>query len=53
MKGYRTYIIAVLIGVASAAKYLGYLDETTFQMITGLLVGGGFATLRAAVPPTE
>lgn len=49
MSGYRTYIIATLVGLLAAAKFLGYVDEQTFQALFALLTGGGLATLRMAV----
>jgi len=48
LKGKRTYIIAVLIGVLSAAKFLGYVDEGSFEVFVALLTGGGIAALRAS-----
>ena len=48
LKGKKTYIIAGLIAVLSAAKYLGYVNEETFNLFTALLAGGGLATLRSA-----
>jgi len=48
LAGYRTYIIATLIGLLSAAHFLGYVDANTYQTFLGLLTGGGLAALRAA-----
>lgn len=50
LSGYKTYLCAVGIGVATAAKALGYLDEATYQAIVGFLGAGGLAALRAAKP---
>jgi hypothetical protein len=50
LAGYKTYIIATLIGVLSAAHFLGYIDTETFQTLFALLTGGGLAALRAAKP---
>lgn len=49
LKGYRTYIIAALIGCLSAAHFLGYIDTETFNTFFALLSGGGLAALRAGV----
>lgn len=49
MKGYKTYLIALAMGIATAMKFLGYLDQETYLTIMGLLGGGGFAALRAGV----
>lgn len=50
LKGYRTYICAFLIGLATVAHVLGYLDATSYNTLIGLLGAGGLAALRAAVP---
>jgi hypothetical protein len=47
--GHKTYIIAALIAVLAAVKYLGYVDEATFQALVTLLAGGGLTTMRLAV----
>ena len=49
LDGYRTYITASLLILASVAKTLGYLDESTFQTIQGLLLGAGLWYLRAGI----
>lgn len=49
LQGYKTYLMAGLAGVVTVLKGLGYLDETTFQVLMGLLGAGGLATLRAGV----
>jgi len=48
-QGYKTYIIAALIGVVSAIHALGYIDAGMYQTLLGVLTGGGLATLRLAV----
>ena len=47
--GYKTYLCALGIGLATAAKTLGYLDEETYQTVVGMLGAGGLAALRAGV----
>lgn len=49
LAGSKTYIIAGVIGIATAARYLGYLSESTYQLVLGLLGAGGLAALRAGV----
>lgn len=49
LKGKKTYIIAALIGAVAAAKYLGYLDAETADILLVLLTGGGLATIRAGI----
>ena len=48
LQGYRTYIIAALIGLGTVGHQLGYIDSTTYQTLLGVLGAGGLATLRAA-----
>jgi len=47
--GYRTYLIAAALAVATGAHALGWIDGATYQAIAGLLGAGGLATLRAGV----
>ena len=49
LKGKRTYIIAALVGVATAVHHLGFIDTALYQAILGFLGAGGLATLRAGV----
>ncbi len=42
----KTYVVAVLIGMTSAAKAMGWITDSMAETLIGLLVGGGFATLR-------
>lgn len=49
LKGYRTYIIAVLVGVLTAVYQLNYIDLDTYQIVLGWLGAAGLATLRAGI----
>ena len=49
LSGHRTYIIAVLIGAASAAHFLGWIDGQAYTAILGLLGAGGLSALRAGI----
>jgi len=49
LKGKKTYIIAALVGLATAIHQLGYIDTGMYQAILGFLGAGGLATLRAGV----
>ena len=51
LTGYRTYIVAGLIALATFAKLLGWIDAETLAAIVALLGAGGLATMRAAVGP--
>jgi len=49
MNGHKTYIMAGLIGLATVAKTLGWIDNTVYEIVLGLLGAGGLAALRAGV----
>ena len=49
MTGWKTYAVAGLMGVATVAQAMGWIDQQTFVTIMGILNGGGFAALRAGV----
>ena len=49
MQGYRTYVIGIIGGVVGIAHLAGYLNDTLFQAIMGLLGSGAIMTMRAAV----
>jgi len=46
LNGKKTYIVAVLIGLATAAQYAGLIHSTTYMAIMGILGAGGIASLR-------
>lgn len=48
LEGKKTYLVAVCIGVLAAVKYLGLVDDETYQTLMVVLAGGGLAALRAA-----
>lgn len=50
LKGYRTYLVAAAVGIATVVYQLGYIDGDLYATALGLLGAGGLATLRAAVP---
>lgn len=49
MNGYKTYIIAAIIGILAAAHYLGYLTGPAYDALLGIFSAGGLAALRAGV----
>lgn len=49
LTGYRTYIIAILIGIVAALQFLGMLDIDTVTLLYGLLGAGGAASVRSAI----
>jgi len=49
MTGYKTYLVAACVGVATMAKVLGWIDSAAYETILGLLGASGLAALRAGV----
>ena len=49
LQGYKTYIIAILCGVVTVAKMLGYIDDATYNTLMALLASGGIATVAAKI----
>lgn len=47
ISGKKTYIFAAVIALASGAKYLGWIDESLFQLVAGLCGAGAAASIRA------
>ena len=52
-EGYKTYIVALLVGLLAVAKFLGYVSPELYETLLGLLVGTGLYTLRSAVKKLE
>lgn len=48
LKGRKTYLVAAAMVVVSGLHGMKYIDDTTFNMLMGLLGGAGFATLKAS-----
>lgn len=49
LSGYKTYICAALLVVIAGLHAMGYINQTVFETLIGLVSGGGLAALRAAV----
>lgn len=49
LSGYKTYIFAAVVAIASAAKYLGYITEELYQAVIGIAGSGAAITLRSAL----
>ena len=49
LQGYKTYLCAAGVALATAAHYLGYVTDTTYQMLLAILGAGGVAAIHAAV----
>ena len=53
LSGKKTYIVAGLVGLATAIYHLGYITSDLYVAILGFLGAGGLASLRAGVKKTE
>jgi len=53
LPGYKTYIVAALMGLLAVAKFLGYVDDATYAALIAALTGGGLAALRRGVEKSE
>lgn len=49
LKGKKTYIVAVLAGIATSLLSLGIIDNSTYLTVMGFLNSGAIATLRAGI----
>lgn len=49
MQGYRTYIVAALMAVASAVFGMGYITRDAYETMMGILMSGGFMAMRAGM----
>mgnify|MGYP001593603097 CR=1 FL=1 len=49
LRGYKSYIVGFLMVVVAGLRHLNYIDESTFKVVEGLLLGGGIMALRAGI----
>lgn len=49
LQGKRTYIIALVLALATFARTMGWLDPQQYELVLGLAGSMGLAALRAAV----
>lgn len=49
LKGKRTYLVAIAIGILTALWSAGVVDSKLYEIGMGLLGGTGLASLRAGV----
>lgn len=49
LAGYKTYIVAFLVGVVTVMHQLGYIDADTYGVMLGFLGAGGLAALRLGI----
>lgn len=46
LNGYKTYICAICIGIATALKYAGIIDESIFESVIAVLAALGLTAAR-------
>ena len=49
LKGKKSYAIGFLLILAGGLRQQGFIDETTFRLLEGVLLGGGIMALRAGI----
>ena len=49
LRGFKTYIMAALMGALTVAKALGYVDDATYQTLMALLGAGALTTVAAKI----
>ncbi|KKL68830.1 hypothetical protein LCGC14_2121020 [marine sediment metagenome] len=49
LKGKKTYILAVLVGIVTTAHALGWIETHAYITLLGLLGAGSAATLRDGI----
>ena len=47
--GWKTYAVGAAMVLAGGMYQQGYINENTYRVVEGLLMGGGLMALRAAV----
>lgn len=53
LAGYKTYLMAALMGATTVAYGMGYIDEATHQMLMGLFGAGAIGTMSAKINRTR
>ena len=48
-KGYKSYVIAALLVIVAGLHAQGYITDSLYTTLQGVLLGGGIATLRAGI----
>ena len=49
LSGKKTYLVAIAMIIVSGLWAQGYISETLYRLLEGVLLGGGLAALRAGV----
>ncbi len=53
LNGYKTYLNALAIGIASAVHYLGWVDTDAYILILGILTGTTAASIKHAITSSK
>ncbi len=53
LEGKKTYITALLLGLAAFARAMGWLEQNQYEIILGLMGSLGLAALRAGVTKSQ
>ena len=53
MKGYRTYLVAAVMVIVAGLHAQGYISDSLYTTLQGILLGGGLAALRAGVSASK
>lgn len=48
LKGKKTYLMSACLFLTYGSEGMGWLDQDTANVLKGLFMGGGLASLRAA-----
>ncbi len=49
LEGYKTYLMAAVGAIATGLNILGWLPDSAYQSIMGLVVSGSAFTIRSAL----
>jgi hypothetical protein len=49
LQGQKSYLVAILIAVITFVYAMGWINNTVYTTIVGILAAGGLAALRSAI----
>lgn len=49
LSGWKTYLVAIALIILTGLHSMGYITDTLYATLQGLLAGGGLAALRAGI----
>jgi len=49
LSGYKSYLVAAAMVVLAGLHAQGYINDSLFVTLQGVLLGGGVAALRSAI----